>query len=213
VAEARIALTPERVVRAAVTIIERDGAEALSMRRVAAELGAAPMSLYNHVPNKAALLDKVAEFIMADMEFAADPNADWRDQARSMARTFHAVARRYPRSIQVVITRHPKSAAGVRPMELALAAVRGAGFDDQTSVLLVRTFISFIRGSLMSEARPTLSNVSEMADSMAGGELRHVRELLPLLAVHDHQGEFEFGLELLISAMSALPHREGDDIV
>ena len=206
---ARGALSRERIVHAAVRLIERDGADVISMRRVAAELGVGTMSLYNHVPNKAALLDGVAEFIMADMEFAADPNADWRDQARGLARRFRAIARRYPRSVLVVITRQPRSSVGLHPVELALAAVRKAGFDDRIAVRLVRTFVSFVLGSLMHEAslaeRPEQADTSELAQALERAHYTNVRDLLGVLVEHDHDGDFEFGLELLIGAMEALP--------
>jgi AcrR family transcriptional regulator len=202
-------LSRERVVRAAVTIIERDGADALSMRRVAAELGAAPMSLYNHLPNKAALLDGVAEFIMTDMEFAADPDADWRDQARGLARTFRAITRRYPRSVQVVITRQPRSAAGLQALELVLGAVRKAGFDNHVAVRLVRTFESFVLGSLVREssADRRSSDLAASTAALDSAELPHTRRLLPMLVEHDHDADFEFGLEMLIGAISALRNR------
>lgn len=197
---------------AAVAIIERDGEAALSMRRVATELGVAPMSLYNHLPNKAALLDGVAEFIMTDMEFASDPESSWQQQTRNLARTFRAIARRYPRSVLLVITRQPKSSAGMHAMELVLASVRNAGFDDPTSVRLVRTFVSFILGAMMREVGIagiqtafTEEGVREFKTDLAQAKLTNVEELLPILAVHDHEGDFEFGLELLIGAMSALP--------
>ncbi|WP_028937835.1 TetR/AcrR family transcriptional regulator [Pseudonocardia spinosispora] len=205
----RQALTKERVVHAAVTIIERDGEAALSMRRVATELGVAPMSLYNHVPNKAALLDGVAEFIMTDMRFASDPDADWQQQTRNLARTFRAITRRYPRSVLLVITRQPKSSVGMHAMELVLASVRDAGFDDPTSVRLVRTFVSFILGAMMREVgvtdMVTEDGISAFKAELAEAKLTNVEQLLPILAVHDHEGDFEFGLELLIGAMSALP--------
>lgn len=195
--------------RAAVRLIERDGADAASMRRVAAELGVGTMSLYNHVPNKAALLDGVAEFIMADMAFAADPDDDWRDQARALARRFREIAGRYPNSVLVVITRQPRSSVGLRPVELALAAVRKAGFDDRVAVRLVRTFVSFILGHLMHQVsvaeRPEPEDTAELAGALELAHYTNVRDLLPVLAEHDHDGDFEFGLELLISAMEALP--------
>ena len=213
VTEARGGLSRERIVSAAVTLIERDGAEAVSMRRVAAELGVGTMSLYNHVPNKAALLDGIAEFIMADMEFAADPAADWRDQTRALARTFRDIARRYPRSVLVVITRQPRTTVGLRPVEIALAAVRQAGFDGQVAVRLVRTVVSFVLGSLVNEvgvaeaagAGVGAVDKAELAEALTRAGYTNVRDLLPVLAEHDHPADFEFGLELLISAAQALP--------
>jgi AcrR family transcriptional regulator len=208
VTEARTALNRERIVRAAVDIIERDGADALSMRRVAAELGSATMSLYNHVPNKAAMLDFVAEHIMADMQFAADPADDWRAQARGLARTFRDIARRYPRSVLVVITRQPRSSTGLHTLELVLGAVRQAGFDEVAAVRLVRVFEAYILGSLMREAGLAESGPPDtdgFAEVLAQSNLPNIRALLPVLVERDFEGDFEFGLELLIGAMAALP--------
>jgi AcrR family transcriptional regulator len=208
VTDLRGALHRERIVRAAVDIIERDGADALSMRRVAAELGAATMSLYNHVSNKAELLDSVADYVMADMEFAADPKADWREQARGLARTFREIARRHPRSILVVITRQPRSATGLHILELVLGAVRKGGFEGATAVRLVRTFEVFILGSLMREASlaekppPELDRYEEV---LGVASMPNIRALLPVLVEQDHDSDFEFGLDLLIAAAAALP--------
>lgn len=210
--------------RVSIDLIERDGVDALSMRRVAAELGAAPMSLYNHVPNKSALLDAVAELIMSEVGAGLNTDAGWCDQARELARSFRAVARRYPRGVQVVITRQPRSSVGLRPVELALGVVRRAGFDDPTSVRLVRTFVSFILGSMLHEAGINAASISAASISAAGrpapDDLEafgasldevspNVRAVLPLLVEHDHTGDFEFGLELLIGAMQVL--RAGPD--
>lgn len=211
---------------ACVELIERDGADAVSMRRVAAELGAAPMSLYNHVPNKATLLDAVAEHIMSEMDLdlggadtasavdARNPDAgepDWTDQARALARNFRAVARHYPRSVLLVITRQPRSTVGLRPVELALGVVRRAGFDDQTSVRLVRTVVSFVIGSLMHEAgvdqlaaQPSATDLAAFASTLDETHYSQVRAVLPMLVQHDHDAEFEFGLEMLVGAMQTL---------
>lgn len=213
---------------ACVELIERDGADAVSMRRVAAELGAAPMSLYNHVPNKATLLDAVAEHIMSEMDLdlgggdtgggntgggdtGGPGEPDWTDQARALARNFRAVARRYPRSVLLVITRQPRSTVGLRPVELALGVVRRAGFDDQTSVRLVRTVVSFVIGSLMHEAgvdqlaaQPSATDLAAFASTLDETHYSQVRAVLPMLVQHDHDAEFEFGLEMLVGAMQTL---------
>ncbi|HEY2207419.1 MAG TPA: TetR/AcrR family transcriptional regulator [Pseudonocardia sp.] len=207
--EARGGLSRDRIVRAAVDIIERDGAEAVSMRRLAAELNVGTMSLYNHVPNKAALLDGVADFVMADMELAADPEASWQDQARGLAHRLRAIARRYPRTVVVVITRQPRSGIGLHPVDIALGATRRAGFDGRVAVRLVRTFVSFVLGSLMHEAGADAGEAASyqaaLADSLDRDRFTHVVALLPELTELDPDGDFEFGLELLITAMEAMP--------
>lgn len=201
-------LSRERIVRTAVDLIERDGPEAVSMRRLAGELGAGVMSLYNHVPNKAALLDAVAEHILLDLEFAADPHAEWPDQARALMRNFRAVGHRYPRSVMLVVTRQPHTAAGMLPVERALATARAAGFEGRAAVLVMRAFVNFALGCLVHEAgragqEPGAVTIEGLTDDFV-----NVRRLLPELTAHDPDAEFEFGLELLISAMAAL-HRSG----
>jgi AcrR family transcriptional regulator len=208
VTEARAGLSRERIVRAAVDVIERDGAGALSMRRVAAELGAATMSLYNHVSNKSAMLDSVAEYIMAEMEFAADPRVDWREQAKGLARTFRDIVRRYPRSVLVVITRQPRSSTGLHALELVLGAVRQAGFDGAAAVRVLRAFEVYILGSLMHEASLSESpppDAELFAKVLDEGDLPNIRALVPVLIERDFDGDFEFGLDLLIGAVAALP--------
>src|SRR4051812_16398169 len=87
-----IRLTRERIIRTAIELIESGGIDTLSMRGLANELGVAVMSLYNHVPSKAALLDGVAERIMDGLELADDPTAAWQERARALVRAFRKVA-------------------------------------------------------------------------------------------------------------------------
>ena len=207
-------LSRDLIVRTAVTLIERHGVAAVSMRRLAAELGAGAMSLYNHVPNKAALLDSIAEYVLADMELTVDPKADWREAARALARSFREVAHRYPRCVMVVVSRQPNTTAGLRPVELALETVQAAGFHGRAAVRAMRAVVNYILGCLVQEATLTEARwaseghpVVNEADLDAAG-LVHVRELLPALTEHDSEADFEFGLELLISALDALPRAD-----
>ncbi len=211
----RVQLTRERIVATAVDLLEREGEGALSMRRIAADLGFGVMSLYNHVPNKAALLDAIAEYIMADMQFAAGPQADWRDQARALVRTFREIARRYPCSVNLVIIRQVNSPAGLRPLELALATARAAGFDGVTAVRVMRAFVAYALGTVLHEMR-----LNHRRAGAAGGpaavdpagyaavdpaEFPNTAALAGTLMDPDPDADFEFGLELLIRAVTALP--------
>jgi AcrR family transcriptional regulator len=210
-------LSRDLIVRTAVALIERDGINAVSMRRLAAELGTGAMSLYNHVPNKAALLDAVAEHVLVEVHLTADPSDDWRAAARSLARSFREVAHRYPRSVMVVISRPPNSTVGLRAVELALATVRAAGFDGSAAVRAMRAVVNYVLGCLLHEASQTEARSTGPAigeAELAAAGLVNVRDLLPALVEHDSEADFEFGLELLISALDALPRtdalRQGD---
>jgi AcrR family transcriptional regulator len=202
-------LTRGRIVQAAVDMIERDGEDAVSMRRIAARLQCGVMSLYNHIANKEALLDAVAEHIMADFEFAADAHTDWRDQARALVRSFRKISRRYPRCINLVIMRQLNTDAGLRPLESALATTRAAGFDGETAVRIMRAFVSYALGSLVNEARLTRIRATGTPHADHTPDARrfpNIVELADELTHLDHEADFEFGLDLLINAVAAL-HR------
>jgi AcrR family transcriptional regulator len=206
-------LTRERIITAAVEMIEREGVEAVSMRRVAAEVGCAVMSLYNHVPSKAALLDDVAERVMSGIEFTAAPGADWQDQVRAQARAFRAIARKYPRSTMLIVSRPTTSATGLRPMENALGTLREAGFGGSEAVLIMRAFVGYILGSLLREVgvNPGLGAAHAGYSAEAGHRFHLDPELFPQvtglaaeLTHRDPDGDFEFGLDLLVHAIAAL---------
>lgn len=197
-------LSRDSIVRAAVDMVERDGEDAVSMRRLAAELQCGVMSLYNHIPNKDALLDAVAEHIMADFRFAADAGADWREQARVLVRSFRSISRRYPRCINIVIMRQLNTAAGLQPLESALATARAAGFDGELAVRIMRTFVAYALGSLVNEAR--LRQIRpEDSVPVDPRSFPNIAALAHPLVHVDHEADFEFGLDLLINAVAALP--------
>jgi AcrR family transcriptional regulator len=107
-------ITREAVLAAALEIIDRDGADALSMRRLARALDRDPMILYRHAPNKAALLDGVAETVLAQLHVdSADP--DWAGQLRQVARRFRALALAHPHVVPLIVTRPLATPLGLRP--------------------------------------------------------------------------------------------------
>lgn len=204
--------------RAATDLIEREGADALSMRRVAAELEVAVMSLYNHVPSKAALLDAIAERILAGMVVPADPDLHWTDRARSLVRAFRKVAHDYPRSVTLVLTRKVDAPSGMRPVEHALAVAAEAGFDGQTSVRVMRALLAYAIGAQMREVGAVeMLDYLRKDDATAGSaprldfldpaEFPHVVALQQDLLRHDPETDFEFGLDLLLTAVDALPRK------
>ena len=206
-------LSRARIISAAVDLIEREGVEAVSMRRIAALLDCGVMSLYNHVPSKAALLDDVAERVISGIEFTAMPGASWDEQVRAQARAFRAIARKYPRSTMLVVSRPTASLTGLRPIENALATLREAGCGGNEAVLIVRAFIAFIMGSLLREVGVTpglrdddgsVIGATVQATSPDPAELPQMTSLAAELSRRDPDSDFEFGLDLLVHAIAAL---------
>jgi AcrR family transcriptional regulator len=203
-------LTRKRIIAAAMDLIERDGVEAVSMRRLATELGCGVMSLYNHVPSKSALLDGVADAVMSGIQITPGPAASWQEQVRAQARAFRQIARAHPRCTLVVVSRPPSSASMVRPVESALATLREAGFGRQDAVRIVRAFVAYIVGSLLREVgvAPGLSDgdgdvAQPHRPYLRAAEFPQVTDLTAELAERDPDADFEFGLDLLVRAVGA----------
>lgn len=197
-------LTRDRIVDAAVRLIEREGVEAVSMRRLAAELGAGTMSLYNHVPNKAVLVDLAAEQIMSEARPHHVDSDDWRDHIRAHARAVRELARQHPRAFVMLATRRLSSQAGFTTIEAALRNIERAGFRGKIAVGMMRAMVSYLLGTLMREVAtsPELGGIAlspyEDVDTSA---FPLSAEVLDELGTYDHDHEFEFGLELMIAAL------------
>jgi AcrR family transcriptional regulator len=209
-------LTRERIIAAAVELIERDGVGALSMRRIASELGSEVMTLYDHVPSKAALLDGVAEQVLSGIDYTTDPGTGWEEQIRGQARAFWRKARAYPRCTMVVVSRPVDSAATLRPIEHALVTLRGAGFGGEDAIRVVRTFVAYVAGALMREVgvtpglepqRPLGQDPAVLAADrpfLDPAEFPQVMSLSTELLNRDFDADFEFGLDLLVRALADL---------
>ena len=200
-------LTRKLIVSAAMELIEQDGVEAVSLRRLASELGCGLVALYNHVPSKSALLDGVADAVMSGIAVTSGPGADWQEQVRAQARAFREIARAHPRCAMVVVSRPPSSAAIVRPAEEALATIRAAGFGRAEAVRIVRAFVAYILGSLLPEAgvAPGPADGGDVRRArLRAAEFPQVTDLGPELSSCDHDADFEFGLDLLMRAVASL---------
>ena len=155
-------LSRQRVVSAALELIDTEGLGALSMRRVGQALGVEAMSLYKHVPNREALLDAVVDSIVdelwADPQVQVQPEDGWRDYLTRLAHGVRRFSIEHPRAFPLVATRPPE-APFVRPplrslrwVEAFLAALRGKGFTDEAVLYAYRAFSSFLLGHLLLEA-------------------------------------------------------------
>lgn len=208
-------LTREEIVRQALVVAETEGMEKLSLHKVAAAVGVRTMSLYNHVDDKADVLDAMADVILRGIRI---PEADaidtgsgemaWEDGLRALARSFRAAALEYPRSASLVLTRRLNAPAAMPVVEAALRCLNRAGLEGAAAVHVLRALIAFLIGTLSREVgfAPTYAGAIPGVTAMREQEL--VDSGLPAvaatateLAVIDHEAEMEFGLELLLDAV------------
>ncbi len=200
----------ERVIDAALALVDEHGVDALSIRRLAGELGVGAMTIYNHVPSKAALLDGVCERVLAAIDLDADAPGSWEDRIRSYATAWRTVALAHPGAFPLLLTRQLASTDALRPTDTALAPLLEAGLDAADAVHALRAFVAFQTGSILRElgASPTFSGLSpkgvaaRRADLASSGFVNIAAVADPLARCH-HESEYAFGVELLISGVRA----------
>ena len=207
-------ITREVVLAAALEIIDADGADALSMRRLARALGRDPMILYRHAPNKAALLDSVAETVLAQLTVdPADP--DWAAQLRAVARDYRRLALAHPHVVPLLVTRplatplalRPKGT--LRPLEDILALLTRAGFSGSDALHIYRALFGFLHGHVLNELQELVEKPEETDDllrlglhRLPIGEFPLLRSLAPVLASYDGAAELERGLDILLTGLT-----------
>jgi len=155
----RAGLDVDRIVAASVALADAEGLAALSMRRVAAELGVGAMTLYTHVPGKGELVDLMLDSVLAevypDERVVAD--GDWRARLEAVARANWDLFVRHPWALHVATGRPPLGPGLMRKYELELRAVDGLGLPEVQMDLLVTLVNGFVRG--------TVGGVQEKADA------------------------------------------------
>jgi AcrR family transcriptional regulator len=200
-------LDRERILVTALAMIDADGLAQLSMRRLAAELGVEAMSLYNHVPSKAALLEGVAELILTEIELPGPEVTDWRERLRGGARSLRRAALAHPDAVMLLLAQPLKSPQALHPIELGLQTLRSAGFGDLAAVYAFHTLIGFVFGQVLQELHGPFAQPDGAAVQVAAGlppeQFPAVCALCDLAAGRDLEAEFEFGLTAVLDGLAA----------
>ncbi|MFH9011114.1 TetR/AcrR family transcriptional regulator [Streptomyces sp. NPDC017943] len=213
-------LTRERVLAAALDLVDREGLPALTMRRLGAELGVEAMSLYRYAPGKDALLDGVLEALHLELEDRltrgpaprpAPGVPAWRAELHRIARLTYQVCLDHPEGALLVFSRMTgvplarRSAAVLRRDEQVLALLRDAGYGEARSVRLWRAFTGWVLGYVSVELRAVVDNPAEPDPAFRLGlyrmpfqELPVLRATAPALAERGGPEQLARGLDALL---------------
>jgi AcrR family transcriptional regulator len=205
-------LSRELIVRTALRLMDDEGLESVTMRRVGRELGVEAMSLYNHVHDKEDLLDGVTEAVLGEFQWEPETD-DWVEQGREAARGWRRLLKSHPNVIRLMIERkHPlASADALRPTEIALDVLRRAGLSDRDTVHAFRAIGGYIFGVVMMEVGNLAPGPPHETGEMTPAELMRsippefpcLAQMLPWLMGCDDDATFELGLDLLLEGVRA----------
>jgi AcrR family transcriptional regulator len=197
----RAPLTRESVLRAALAIADAEGAEALSMRRLARELGVEAMSLYNHVANRADIERGLLELVWAEVDLATDAS-DWREGVRRICESAHEALLRHPWFFRLPLAQGGRTRLGV--IEATLAQLERGGVPSAVAFHAQHVLDGHVYGyawqALEFGPGAAVPSPGELPELLAG---------LPLLQEHARQhvedrpeGDgFRFGLELILDGL------------
>lgn len=211
--ERRARLTRERVLRAAIALADAGGVESLTMRKLAKELGVEAMSLYNHVANKADILDGIVDIVFSEIELPST-GVDWKTAMRQRAISTREALSRHRWAIGLMDSRMTPGPATFRLHNSVLGCLREAGFSIEMAVHAYSAIDSYIYGfalqekSLPFETPEESRRVAEMMlRQFPANEYPYIAETLGghvTKSGYDFTDEFDFGHDLLLDALERL---------
>src|SRR5919201_112791 len=201
-------LSGERILDAAVVLLDRDGLDALSMRHLGAALGVEAMSLYRHFPSKARLLEGLAGRLLSELALPVPGSAPWTTSVRVLARAYRQLLVRHANAIHLLATLQLSNPGALGPAGAVMALLRDAGFDAKTSIHALATAVSYVIGFAYWEAgtAPLRAGVNEPPPIPAGAD-PYIAERWREIALVDCDEAFEFGLDVLIAGLDRVRSR------
>jgi len=215
----RARLSQAAVTDRALKLADTEGLDALTIRRLAQDLGVTPMALYWHFRSKEDLLEGVAERVWSEIDVRVDPSVPWWAQLKAGLESLISVLRAHPAAPQLVLEHEKRNEAALRATEATLEILRGAGFDPQHATEIARSTLWTGIMLVMSEAgyHPELAG-DERAEMQRRNELylamlpvtRYPRlvECAAPMADCDPDFHYRLGAEMFIAGVRAIAEQQ-----
>lgn len=202
------------MIHAALDLIDTEGLEALSMRKLGHALGRDPMRLYSHTESKASLLDAVAELVLEGLTVPPTSGGDWESALRSAACSFHKMAVDHPRMVPFLLTRPLNIPPALLPIstlrwvEDLLTLLEDAGFDPAGALQAYRFYTGFLIGHVLQEVQnlatlpdvPTLPTGSD-ANFVTYQRYPRVHALGTAFSAQSGEADLILGMDLVLMGL------------
>ena len=215
----RVSLSRDRVLAGAITVADAGGIGALTIRTLAQELGAKPMSVYHYVANKDEIIDGIVDLVYAEIDLPV-PGGDWRTEMRRRANSARRVLAKHPWATPLLQSRLNPGPATLRHHNAFIATLRAAGFSVELTAHAFALIDSYVFGFALSENALPIHGPDSVADTAAS--MMHVFDaeaypsLLEFTMEHimrpdyDFGEEFKYGLDLILDGLArSLPDNGG----
>ena len=209
----RAPVNRERTLEVALAVADGEGIEAVTMRRLARELGVEAASLYHHVNRKDQILDGLVEVVSAEIELPK-PSADWREAVSQRAYHTRAGLLRHPWAVSLMASRTSPGPATLGLLEAGIRCFREGGFSVPMAAHAISTVDSYVHGFVLQEVNLPFRGESELAAMTAAimkafpaSEFPYLFELTVehvLQPGYDYGKEFDTGLTVVLNGVAAL---------
>jgi AcrR family transcriptional regulator len=208
----------ERTLEVALAVADGEGIEAVTMRRLARELGVEAASLYHHVNGKDQILDGLVEVVSAEIELPK-PSADWREAVSQRAHHTRAGLLRHPWAVSLMASRTTPGPATLGLLEAGIRCFREGGFSVPMAAHAISTVDSYVHGFVLQEVNLPFRGESELAamtsaimEAFPASEFPYLFELTVehvLRPGYDYGKEFDSGLSVVLNGVATLLDQEG----
>ena len=203
----------ERTLSVALAVADSHGIEAVTMRRLARELGVEAASLYHHVRGKEEILDGLVEAVAGKIE-PPKPSSNWRRDITARAHHTRATLREHPWAVSLMASRSSPGPATLRLLETGIRTLRRGGFSVTAAAHAISTIDSYVHGFVLQEVNLPFRDESQLAamtaqimETFPTSEFPYLFELTlehVLLPGYDYGKEFDHGLEAVLIGVAAM---------
>lgn len=206
----RNTLSRDRIIAAAKKIADDEGLDAVTIRRIAAELGVKAMAVYHHVTNKDEILDELIDLVFSEVEAPAI-SGPWRDELARRCRSMREALRRHPWAVGLMETRGTPGPANLAGHEAVLGVLRAAGFSIPATAHAFAILDAFVYGFVLQETMLDIVEITEIAPDFAAAInpalFPHLTEMTTQHVMSDgyrFADSFEVGLTLTLDGIGRL---------
>ncbi|HEY5004138.1 MAG TPA: TetR/AcrR family transcriptional regulator [Ktedonobacteraceae bacterium] len=201
-------LTRQRVLEAALQLIDQEGLEGFSMRKLGAMLGVEAMSLYNHVESKQALFDGVIELLIVQAPYPEQLDGTPREELWAFAHAFRDVLRAHPRVLPLVATSPLRTKASLVMLDRLLETIHQAQIIGVQSIYTLQCIVGFVVGhTLLGTGTQAVAGLEPgpngpmVWQQFPADQYPRLHMLLPEIAQWNAEQEFDFGLQALFQSL------------
>jgi AcrR family transcriptional regulator len=201
-------LNRERVLRAAVGLADREGLDALTMRRLGQKVGVEAMSLYNHVKNKGDVLDGMVDLVLGDIDVPPS-GTPWKAAMRRRSISAHEVLVAHPWAAIQIMSRFNIGPGMTRYLDATLGRLREGGFSIEGAMDAWHTLDSHLYGFTLQQlnlpfAADQAPQVSgDVLGGLSGQDFPHVVEVISHVMQSGRVEDFEYGLDLILDGLES----------